>query len=318
MLPTLRRRRNPESPPNRMVRKKSSRIIVGVLLAVLLAGAVAVSFFILKIRGEKNLIEKRLEQERSRLNRQVEDLRREKDYLLQEEAKLEKRIEFLKKSVSEKIESESILKKEVENLSKDRKQLARAFAETKGSLERLRLSAEEKQTLLESKKKENIKARKKLSVKEALLRVKLESLRQEREDQNQIIAELIRQLNIAREDLNQLQPKPNYLGPEENEKPSNKAVLFQRHFNQGLAYDKKQEYEKSIKEYKKALELYPENPDAHYNIAVVYDDHIGDKEKAVFHYKKYLMLNPDSPDRHKVEVWIFQAKKNLDWQKQRR
>ncbi len=90
------------------------------------------------------------------------------------------------------------------------------------------------------------------------------------------------------------------------------------HYNLALMYDKMGGYKEAIEEYEKALELTPDDSDIHYNLGIVYDDHIKDKEKAIFHYQRYLDLCPDTSDARKVEGWIARAKTALEWEKKLR
>jgi tetratricopeptide (TPR) repeat protein len=93
---------------------------------------------------------------------------------------------------------------------------------------------------------------------------------------------------------------------------------FRHYYNLALQYDNEGMYSESVQEYKKALELMPNDADLHYNLAVIYDDHIQDKEKAIFHYQRYLRLNPAADDIKAVTIWINRAKEDLKWQRRMR
>lgn len=90
------------------------------------------------------------------------------------------------------------------------------------------------------------------------------------------------------------------------------------HYNYALLYDNMGMYKEAICEYEKALEYNPDDPDTHYNLGIVYDNHIKDKEKAIYHYNKYLEFCDDPGDIKKVENWIASARKELQWRKQLR
>lgn len=94
-----------------------------------------------------------------------------------------------------------------------------------------------------------------------------------------------------------------------------KEEALKYHYNLALAYDLNHRYKEAVWEYKKALEIAPDDADTHYNLGIVYDDHIKDREKAIFHYHKYLELCPDAEDAATVEEWISRAQEDLEWDK---
>jgi len=67
-------------------------------------------------------------------------------------------------------------------------------------------------------------------------------------------------------------------------------------------------------EYEKTLELDPDDADVHYNLAIVYDDHLQDNEKAILHYRRYLEICPDAKDADAVEEWMYEARQDLEWE----
>ena len=50
----------------------------------------------------------------------------------------------------------------------------------------------------------------------------------------------------------------------------------------------------------KSLEINPGNPEAHYNLGLLYDKVKNKPEKAVIHYKKYLEIEPYAEDKEEV------------------
>jgi hypothetical protein len=66
------------------------------------------------------------------------------------------------------------------------------------------------------------------------------------------------------------------------------------------------------------LDLSPDDADIHYNLAIVYDDHLQDDAKAVFHYSRYLDLRPNAADAGLVAEWMAEAKDDLEWQRKTR
>ena len=82
----------------------------------------------------------------------------------------------------------------------------------------------------------------------------------------------------------------------------NERALY--HYNLGVAYVKAKFYDEAIDAYEKSLTFGPNNPDAHYNLGLLYGNVKDDRDKAVLHYQKYLELEPDADDKEEVEGWI--------------
>jgi tetratricopeptide (TPR) repeat protein len=90
-----------------------------------------------------------------------------------------------------------------------------------------------------------------------------------------------------------------------------KEELARAHYNMGNVYFERGEYQRSIVEYFQAVDLMPYDADAHYNLAFVSGEYIGDQETALKHYQWYLYLKPDAQDRKLIEEKIVAAKLNL-------
>ena len=87
-----------------------------------------------------------------------------------------------------------------------------------------------------------------------------------------------------------------------------KEELARAHYNMGNVYFERGEYQRSVVEYYQAVDLMPYDADAHYNLAYVSGEFIGDQETALKHYQWYLYLKHDAADRKFVEEKIVQAK----------
>lgn len=79
-------------------------------------------------------------------------------------------------------------------------------------------------------------------------------------------------------------------------------------YNSANDYVKKGNYTLAIEEYKESLKLDPNDPDTHYNLAFVYDQHIKDAKAALFYYQKYLELFPQASDREAIEKRVGQLR----------
>lgn len=66
------------------------------------------------------------------------------------------------------------------------------------------------------------------------------------------------------------------------------------HYNLGNLYFRNGDYEKAAYEYQYALRIMPNDPDAIYNLAILYDFHLNKGKEAQALYIKFLRANPDS------------------------
>lgn len=77
------------------------------------------------------------------------------------------------------------------------------------------------------------------------------------------------------------------------------------HYNVGNFYFRNREYVAAVEEYKKALMYQPKDADAHYNLAIVNDEYLGNRPVALQHYKRFLALASEDPKATKVEQRIL-------------
>jgi tetratricopeptide (TPR) repeat protein len=84
------------------------------------------------------------------------------------------------------------------------------------------------------------------------------------------------------------------------------------HYKLGVAYTQAKLYDEAVDAYEKSLKFNPDNPDAHYNVALLYDNFKADPVRAAIHFQRYLELKPDASDKVEVEAWISKAKGALD------
>ena len=80
------------------------------------------------------------------------------------------------------------------------------------------------------------------------------------------------------------------------------AVL---HYNLGVFYIQRQEYNEALVEFEKVLELNPNDAATHYNLGLIYAEYIGNKAKAILHFKRYLLLDPKDKDVDKAKKYIL-------------
>ena len=90
-----------------------------------------------------------------------------------------------------------------------------------------------------------------------------------------------------------------------------KEELAKAHYNMGNIYYERAEYQRAVVEYYQAVDLVPNDPDTHYNLAFVSGEYLADQETALKHYQWYLYLKPNADDIDMVNEKIFQAKLHL-------
>ncbi len=76
------------------------------------------------------------------------------------------------------------------------------------------------------------------------------------------------------------------------------------HYNLAVILTEQKNFPAAILEYQKVLEIRPNDADAHYNLAILYDDFLKNNEKALEHYRQYIRVAPNTPESQKVRQWI--------------
>ena len=84
----------------------------------------------------------------------------------------------------------------------------------------------------------------------------------------------------------------------------------QVYVNVGLAYERKQEIEKAIAAYERAIFVQPDDPVAFYNLGGVYY-RLGQREKALSYFLKARDLDPKEPDVHQFLGFIYREAGDL-------
>ncbi|MBI4309949.1 MAG: tetratricopeptide repeat protein [Candidatus Omnitrophica bacterium] len=138
-----------------------------------------------------------------------------------------------------------------------------------------------------------------------------EKLARQEDDQNKkaVAQEQIRQTAQELESkTNEMLSKGGDLDPEDQQF---KDELAKAHYNMGNIYYERGEYQRAVVEYYQAVDLAPNDPDTHYNLAFVSGEYLSDQETALKHYQWYLYLKPNADDSPLVNEKIIQAKLHL-------
>jgi tetratricopeptide (TPR) repeat protein len=83
------------------------------------------------------------------------------------------------------------------------------------------------------------------------------------------------------------------------------------HYNLAVEYLKTYRYSLAEEEFKRVLDLNPKDKDAYYNLGVLYESYIIDKKQAISCYTQYLKFAPRAKDRDKVKGWIRQINQEM-------
>lgn len=84
-----------------------------------------------------------------------------------------------------------------------------------------------------------------------------------------------------------------------------------KHYENGNKFSDSEEYDKALKEYKKAVDLYPELPKLQYNIGWLYGK-IGMHKEAIEHLRNYCDLAPEAEEVDKTITMIAVLQRILD------
>lgn len=93
--------------------------------------------------------------------------------------------------------------------------------------------------------------------------------------------------------------------------PSPEIAKAKEHFEKGVQFSLKGEYEAAIGEYKKSLELNPSSTEAHNNLGFAYLDK-GDIDNAIAEQKKAVELNPDLANGYYGLALALEKKNDTD------
>jgi tetratricopeptide (TPR) repeat protein len=75
-------------------------------------------------------------------------------------------------------------------------------------------------------------------------------------------------------------------------------------YNLGVAYTQAGLFDAAAEMYEKVLQLDPNDAASHYNLGIIYDEHLNRTEEGIAHYKTYLALSKDPKKLRQVETWI--------------
>ncbi|MBF0216178.1 MAG: tetratricopeptide repeat protein [Candidatus Omnitrophica bacterium] len=208
------------------------------------------------------------------------------------------RIDELERQISEISQNRNAAYQELENIKKVKDEELIKIAKSKEDVlkakdEELIKIAKSKEEFLKAKDEEIAKMRSKMEeadkdqiankAKVELYMKRIEKLQNELQEAQKV--------KVKAEQLQQSKKTVTEL-TKEIEKNRQEAGRF--HYNLGNIHFRNGEYEKAAYEYEHAMKLMPDDADVYYNLAVIYDFHLGDGKRAFDLYERHLNINPKS------------------------
>ncbi|MFH1904915.1 MAG: tetratricopeptide repeat protein [bacterium] len=196
-------------------------------------------------------------------------------------------------------EEKNRLEKEVKELRKDKDRLEKKMVKV----------TEEKETLENQIQQVETKRGDTLARKEE----EIKNFRQQLTTQTETIHELNKKLAKVQGEVSNSQKKSEQAmllkQIAEGEKKKDERQLRKEsiaiRYKLALIYQKTDRYKEAEKEYMKVLSFDPNNSAVHYNLGILYDDHLRNNKKAVYHYQQYVKFSPDAKDVSLVKEWIL-------------
>ena len=176
-------------------------------------------------------------------------------------------------------------------------------------IESVETQSKEKEKTILSLEKKNRKLEKTnevLDKDQAVLEAKQRRLNKEKSQLEKEVKELRKHKNKFEKKLEQAMLLKQIAEGEKkrDERQLRKECIAMR-YKLALVYQKTARYKEAEKEYMKVLSFDPNNSAAHYNLGILYDDHLRNNKKAVHHYQQYVKFSPDAKDVSLVKEWIL-------------
>ncbi|MFH2137737.1 MAG: tetratricopeptide repeat protein [Candidatus Omnitrophota bacterium] len=146
------------------------------------------------------------------------------------------------------------------------------------------------------------------------LKKELEPIKKDLEEKEQLLKKLKQDIIIAQEKTQAKEAQTEKFKAE-SVKLKEKIVFLEKsiqrekvdfYYNLGVAYTKAKMYEQAIKVYEQSLDLDAENPEANYNLGLIYQNIKKDTQTAVAYYQRYLELIPDGEEAQEIEELIME------------
>lgn len=306
---------------------KRLKVIVGLAIVFSALGVVGYSTYS-RLMRKAEILERNLENKRQALGIAKDELSKAKQkntLFAEEKESLNKEIALYKEQTAEIQQAQNYLQKQQEAFTAEKEGLEEALNDMKKLYQKQIEIDKLKEVSIEAFKKKVDSKMAEFVINKVVLKKQVKDVETKLKESAQKNQELLTKLDESSLKLDESRlmviklklekgEENNQLNPmsQEDEQFRKEALKF--HYNAGFAYDQDQQFELALIEYEKALEAVPDDADAHYNLAILYDKYLVDKRKAIEHYHAYLRFCPDVQDAVKVNYWINEAKKELKWE----
>jgi len=217
-------------------------------------------------------------------NKQMTD---ESKQIADDKSKMAGRIKELEKEVQPVREVEDELNKKIKDLDSKLRTQSRKMEEILRDQNSELKKWQDKASQFEKQNLSLQKENKETQVIIDKLQEKQKSLLKEKSELKHTLNDTVGKLADANKQLNRL-----------------KNETADMHYNLGVIFQGQTKWNEAIREYEKVLETRPDDGDAHYNLALIYDSIKNDRFKAIQNYEEYLGINPDGENAAKVKERI--------------
>jgi len=225
----------------------------------------------------KRILKKTVEENRALVSRltpletEFENLRRDSDKLANERDLLQQRLEE-----AERRSRKKELHAELDTQRKKNRELAKAVQEAQ-------------QQIREFERKQNA-----LHTKSAQLQIRLDTLQDK-------YTKLLSENTTLRQQAKKTPTDVTKLAQQHQRLIKETADM---HYNLGVLFTRSKQYDRAAVEFRKVIELKPEDAGAYYNLGIIYAEHLPNRDKAMEHFRRYLQLSPRARDASWVKQYI--------------
>ena len=234
--------------------------------------------------------------------------------------------DMLETLLKQTAEENRVLRNELPDVQKRAEELQQSYQQSAQERERLvKELAEVKDHSREEQLKQELAAQKQA---EKELRNLLKAMHREVEEIDRREAKSRLQLQKLQKDYTSAMDENNKLKNNVDRLPGDVALMAKQHqqllketadvhYNLGVYLTRSKEFERAVTEFRKVLELRPDDADAHYNLGMIYAEHLPNRQRAMEHFRRYLALNPNAVDASRVKEYIaswqaWEAKERLE------
>ena len=236
----------------------------------------------------------------------TQTLKSQIDQILKEKETYKTKLEKSEEEINRLNTEVDSAKKSVQNLE----ELNRSLSNSESSLKAQNQKTED----LEKKLKDAEGLIKKQKEKSAELEKRYQTVRADAKQSSQyaklLESEWLASLEKGKEQQKDLDKTMAELSRNNEDKGRLECDVATMHYNLAVILTDQKNFEAAVREYKKVLELRPNDADAHYNLGVIYDEEFKDNIHAIEHYKAYLKIAPNSKEALRVSEWVQEKEFN--------